>query len=385
MRQTGIYAGWIGHDNLGDEAMFDVCRYVFPRARWFASESLHLVDSIDGDGDSATPAASRNWVQKIKGMDADRLNKWIQRKEYQFRTRLAPPSAILGGGTLLNADPLILRLYLKMKEISGAHVPIFGSGSVGEEVWTGEQARKSAEQWAEALSLLPVVGVRGPLTAEFLRSLGLTNVTISGDSAIWFHDAKASIPKSSGRSRLQVAFNVGICTGKLWGTQKVIDEAMLQVAKRLLSQGHHLHLISVWERDNAVVRDFAAQLGSNAVTLHEAVYDVNRFRQIIQTCHFSINVKLHVGILAATNNVPFIAIEYATKVRDFCRSIGWERFCLRPSDKLAKHISDAVDEMVANLTGHAQELDRRSAKLRSEFLDYCEVIRPLVERSAGTR
>src|SRR5882672_8265153 len=38
--RAGIYAGWIGFENLGDEAMYGICRERFPSVSWSTSYQL---------------------------------------------------------------------------------------------------------------------------------------------------------------------------------------------------------------------------------------------------------------------------------------------------------------------------------------------------------
>ena len=43
MLRSGIYVGWVGHDNLGDEAMYELCKERFPSVRWSTHSGVTYV------------------------------------------------------------------------------------------------------------------------------------------------------------------------------------------------------------------------------------------------------------------------------------------------------------------------------------------------------
>ena len=44
--RAGIYLGWVGNENLGDEAIFNYCRERFSSLRWSSFEQLLYAPNI---------------------------------------------------------------------------------------------------------------------------------------------------------------------------------------------------------------------------------------------------------------------------------------------------------------------------------------------------
>lgn len=71
-KRAGIYAGWIGFENLGDEAMYEICRERFPSVSWSTVSQL-----------SYRPAAGR-WLRR--GLtDTSRLLREFAAQDYRNR------------------------------------------------------------------------------------------------------------------------------------------------------------------------------------------------------------------------------------------------------------------------------------------------------------
>jgi len=111
-----------------------------------------------------------------------------------------------------------------------------------------------------ALEELPIVGVRGPLSKAQLDDAGARNVVVCADPAVLFH---TSYPTPSEREHrdgpLRVGVNAGDCSGKLFGRQEDVQEALASVVRWLRNAGHQVEIIPVWINDLEACIDVARQ------------------------------------------------------------------------------------------------------------------------------
>jgi hypothetical protein len=165
-----VYIGWVDHGNLGDEAMFDVCKEVFPEIVWTPLRRLH----------------------RENPSFVDRGIRFMHR----LANRRGDEVGILGGGTLIGGGASWTAQYLALRKRVGRPVPVFSPGvedpvfAPGNERWSEECAA-----WIDALRDLPVVGVRGPRSMPFLREAGLKNVRVTGDPVVAMH--RGLVPATS--------------------------------------------------------------------------------------------------------------------------------------------------------------------------------------------
>ncbi len=163
------YIGWVGHSNLGDEAMFEaICTALRP------NKILPLL-----------PLPGEQLLEAI-GLGAAK--------------RCA--AVILGGGTLIN------RFYLGLaKRVLSWNIPLCVAGTgVGSPGFGFSPERpRDLLKWAKVLSRSPFLGVRGPESERLLREAGLENIEVIGDPALAYTpDVMPPI-----RSRPRLVINLG--------------------------------------------------------------------------------------------------------------------------------------------------------------------------------
>src|SRR5882724_2187857 len=103
MTRAGIYAGWVGFENLGDEAMFDICRDRFPSVRWTSSYRLAYRPNGSrflGRGTGDASHFLRVLASEIRHQP--RLRKLAAQGVHRVTKLLGGEVGILGGGTLIN-------------------------------------------------------------------------------------------------------------------------------------------------------------------------------------------------------------------------------------------------------------------------------------------
>jgi polysaccharide pyruvyl transferase WcaK-like protein len=341
--KRGIYQGWTGRRNLGDEAMFQSCCRNLSHIHWIP---FSLADSLPAPGSVAS------------------LWDSYRRSLLSF---LSGQVAIFGGGTLVNRSPLWLEQYKLLRQANRKPVPLLSPGVANPCYWTGRNGwRDMRSEWRDLLMELPEIGVRGPISKRLLDEAGLRNVLVTGDPALGFYrDISAQPP-----GRRAVAVNVGRSKGEMWGNE---DRALSEIAagvRSLAALGFDVHIFPVWDRDEPSCREVARSAGLSEDALDPLILDPDEFLRYVTRFDVVISLKLHAAVLAAAAGVPFVAVEYRPKVRDFTESVGFGRFTFRSDCFEGKDLVRASLEIYDDLSGARARLDSRVRELSEIFTAY---------------
>ena len=375
-RRSGIYLGWVGFGNLGDEAMWQVCRQRFPQIHWSTM------------GDLTTPVAERavgraikdpGWLVRVAReelRDAARLRLMLRKYEHHVSALFTGEVGVLGGGTFINRNQNILDAYTELRRKLKRPIPVFGTGVASSAYWSRTKGWSDRrKQWAELLGELPVIGVRGPLSKAELDGCGLRNIVISGDPALLLHEPLN--PQKSSRDRLTIAFNFGEPAGGMNGSEDRVA-SVLATAAREIARKHRVKFIPIWPADVAACERLALRAGLPASSVTAPCVTHVQFRNEVQDSDFLVAFKLHAGILAAACNVPFLLFEYQPKCRDFMASAGWEQLCIHPGEASPEFILHQIECVETRGSQWREEICKTVSTLVQVFEDYCRKIAPLL-------
>ncbi len=346
----GIYQGWTGWRNLGDEAMFVACQRTLARLVWTACPPF--------DAQRAGPAARartawRGWMGRVPGGER----------------------ALLGGGTLINRTPEWLHEYRRLRRGARKPVPVFSPGVAHPDYWARTPTWKDTRvEWREALAELPEVGVRGPVSRQLLVEAGVRNVVVTGDPGLVF---RRRSPRRHA-SRCRIGINAGRSNGEMWGSEDRMLAALTDGARRLAAHGCEVRLFPVWDRDEVVCREVAAGAGLPPDVVDPLLLDPDAFVEYVDGFDVVITVKLHAAVLAAAAGVPFVAIEYRPKVRDFSASVGCESRVVRSSDVVGAALARDTLDLYENLPVARAQLESRVTELAETFEDYARRLEGLL-------
>jgi polysaccharide pyruvyl transferase WcaK-like protein len=221
----------------------------------------------------------------------------------------SPEALLIGGGTFVPKAFEHPDLVALSRELPTA---FFGTG-IGDPTFWGTEYIPG---WVEALNNAVFLGVRGPLSKDRAESWGVAphHVEWVGDAALYF----AEPLDESRQSGSQLGVNLGTSYGQLYGfNEPALEAAVVAALKKLVSLGWHVTLVCAWPSDDPVIDRVAHAAGVRAVEhwhddYQRALASVSRFDLMI--CE-----KLHVGVVAACRSVPFVALNYRSKVLDFCQ------------------------------------------------------------------
>jgi polysaccharide pyruvyl transferase WcaK-like protein len=371
--RAGIYVGWTGRANLGDEAMFSVCQDTFTQIHWATFEQVVAEASSQQSAGSRIKQSSRWGALLAEELRTGRRIRLAGHGAvHQLALAAGGEVAIFGGGTLLN-DKGMLAEYKAVRQRTGRLVPVFGSGVSDPRFWSADASWHDERiEWVAALAELPAVGVRGPRSKQLLDEAGAKNVIVCGDPAVMLHKPSRATKRDS--KKLSVGLNCGI-SKRAWSSLFVLNNELSDTARELTAGGNSVEVIPVWPDDAQVCKEVAAAAGIRQLPATTTAAD---FLNLVGKYDIVIATKLHAAVLAAAANVPFIMIEYQPKCRDFTASIGWERFTLRSDAANTKNILEAVYSLKENLAEFRAELCGNMCSLRNQFVSYCNLIRPLL-------
>jgi hypothetical protein len=379
---AGIYLGWVGYLNLGDEVLYDLCRARYPSISWSLFDTLDYTARPSQFLHRGTRDFHHVIAQLAEEMVARRrLRSYARKAIHELVRRMGTEVGMCGGGTLINRNEAALRAYTQLRRRIGRPVPTFGTGVAFSDFWKGREKgwTDRRKEWVAALAELPVVGVRGPLSKAQLDDAGAHNVVVCADPAVALHASYATRSKRERDGRpLRVGLNAGDCQGRLFGHQEAVQDSLASAARWLRKSGHHVEIIPVWVKDVEACNDVARRAQLDRSLVSPVCYSQAAFLSLLERLDLLVSLKLHAGILAAAANVPFVSLEYRPKCRDFASSLGWEGFLIR-TDQLDKGgLIERISALISQLDGQRTDLCRRMCRLMNTFENYCRTIEPLL-------
>jgi Polysaccharide pyruvyl transferase len=370
--RTGIYIGWTGYSNLGDEAMLEVCQSRLAQYRWVPFDlwnaqprPTHFARNV-WRSPSTLLRSLRDELRTRR-----RLRGFVRAREAGLNLGGAPPVALLGGGTLINSTREFLQQYKIVRQRLGHAPPVFSCGVKTPDFFAGKgDWRDLSREWVEATSELPVVGVRGPLSKEYLDAAGARNVAVAGDPAVWLHGPLKDSLRAYGSRRRKIGVNCGTAQF-IWGDLSRLLSTQAEIVRTLVASGHEVELFAVCPEDVSACIEVARQAHAGIAPNTEPLTTYKSFIAKLETFDLVVALKLHAGVLAACGNVPFIMLEYQPKCRDFCASIGWEDYNVRTDRGDANSILQLSEALLLDLPSSRRLLCQRMCELRDRFQSYC--------------
>tara|TARA_R110002033_G_C3896269_1_gene239481 strand:+ start:7518 stop:8585 length:1068 start_codon:yes stop_codon:yes gene_type:complete len=293
------YIGGHGHDNYGDDVMFNI-----------------LSKYLDGEGYK---------LITIHSYGIEKALKYFRLSGPSFFEKI-----ILGGGTLIND-----MWFYKVESLINLDVPIVSLGTgVGS---CGLEQNKHIDflKWESVLNTFEEVNVRGAISKERLLTIGVKS-NIVGDLALL--NGKSEIIKAS---RKKIVLN-------LMNIKEYNDfwESLIPKIKSLAENGWEVIPLILNPIDYDYTKTYFEKL--NIKSDFSLVKDERQFLDIIDGASFSICVRLHGAVLTTLENIPTILFGYRDKCLDFMGSIEQERFYLNV-DSLSKeqfHIDELLEELM---------------------------------------
>lgn len=298
------YTGWVGHSNLGDEAMLEAVQ------RYFQAYAVRYA-----------PAFSNRTARSM-----------IARKK--------PSIAMLGGGTLLGSAAW--KEVFEISSSSAATNVVFGTG-VLRDPRSGRPA-DSLRDWKPVLEKCRYLGVREEASANILSDIGIT-AEVLGDPACRFVLDDPSRTRSE--RKLGVNFGGAGHDGEMWGSPDDTAEAIAQALGALRSKDWRFRFFVVWPEDVQPTLQLMERAGVSDVSTVVCTYrSGTEFVERAKDLTAFLGFKLHAVLLALCAHVPTLMLAYRPKGVDFMHSIGMADFTIQ-TDQVTKHwIVERIEDSV---------------------------------------
>ncbi|MCM1989313.1 polysaccharide pyruvyl transferase family protein [Oceanirhabdus seepicola] len=351
-----LYLGWIGRHNIGDDLLLDIFKKIL----------LNL-----------------NSKTIIKQYDPTRGTN-INLRPYDL--------ILLGGGSLLRNSTFV-NVCLKANKMNIPTI-IWGSGTdirnkthaekiiyyynISKNNPSLSKNRMIERNIINTVRNSSLTGVRGNITKFLLNS---NNVKIIGDPGIIFSKVFNKLPLNDEVKKLNLSKENTVLVN--WGTsynsilgnnEKTVEEKLTIAVNKLLDQGYKVVIYPIWNVDLQVCKNFAKKLNHKNLLCINKLYNVYNLARMIQSCKFTINLKLHANILSMSYGKPFICLGYGLKCYDFVESINSKDLYI-PTDKVTGHkILEKVNYINKNYNNIQDRFNKSIDKYYKLQLDYIEEI-----------
>ena len=381
MFRAGIYIGWVGFSNLGDDSIYEQCRRHFPAIHWspfltldYAVKPGQFIRRRGRD----TKQIVRMFSDELSSQR--RLRSLAANSVHRLARFAGGEVGICGGEITLNRNAATLRAYREVRQRTGSPVPVFGTGVAHPDFWSGSEEGwvDRRKEWVDLLAELPIVGVRGPLSKAYLEEAGARNVVVCGDPAVSYHSQYANREVTTPRDGpLRIGINAGFYP-RAWGRPQDVHDSLVVLAQWLRKAGHQIQIVPAWGRDLKACVDLARDAGLDQSRVLPACSSPEDFLAKIENLDLFVALNMHTGILAAAANIPFVSLEYHPKCHDFAATVNWGEYLMRTDQLTPQVLIDRVSLLMSQLPSERKQLCRRMCELLSTFERYCEVVEPLL-------
>ena len=292
------YIGWVGHANLGDEAMFQAIA---------TSLAPNLLLPL-------LPAPGERLLQHLGTSGSQQFG-----------------AVVLGGGTLINP------LYLAVARLVASwNTPLYVAGTGVGSPGFGFSSRNEGDLrgWTDLLCRSPLVAVRGPHSEERLKRAGVSNVEVIGDPALAFTPVLLPPPRSTRR----LVLNLG-------PERHFRNAGIAALARDFLRDGGEVVGIALGAGDRAALLRFRKENRLPGIAVESHRTSAPRLLQTLADCEFLISVRLHAAVLGACAGVPSILLAYRSKCLDFMASMNLQEFAVPPSTANEPVLRELLDRM----------------------------------------
>jgi len=319
----GLYLGWVGHYNTGDEALFQIIQEQFVRSGLELSVGVSLYPF----------SPSANCKQVL----------------IDVRSNGAYDFIILGGGTILTDD----KYHCELSAAQAANIPVFVAGSgmnPSTSLYFGETFQYEAEdqlKWIERFGRTGSTGyggVRGLWSMNVVQHFfPLTKLKVLGDAGMLMSsqwERPTFVPYTIRENWVAVGYGWTLTNGKTaddiyhQNMDEALDIAFAQFVSDLMIEGVHDVVLyamdpasheASWKLSVRVMEYMKTKhIETNVSKLYliPQILDSYSLASLFTHSKVTVNYKLHGSILSAAVGTPFVAVAYHSKSWDFVSDLA---------------------------------------------------------------
>jgi len=313
------YVGWLAHDNLGDEALYQANSHIF--------KPYLLIPEIGYPQYSKITLFGGGTFFPVWGL------KIIQNKyNYAYGVRVKNPS-FWGKFETSDID--------KLKNFNFRYI-----------------------------------GVRDISSKYLLKDWGLDSEVI-GDPCFLL-DTKIIRPIN--RNMKKIAINVG-SDGLLWGGNELrVYKEVVKLCKILKKNDYDPILIPFWKNN---INDIQKISKITKTPIFQNWRNTQETINLINSCGIMIGERLHSIIFSALTHTPFISIEYRPKCRDFAETMGFEKYVIRTDKIKSQIIISLLKDLLNDWENMNKKLIKKVNYYSEKLDKFAKIIIKDIEINLG--
>ena len=312
------YVGWVGHGNLGDEALYFAIQNAFGKYKLVPLKSYCL-----------------------SGI------------------------TLFGGGTLLPIWPTFI--------MPNTYNYGYGLGVLDPEFFEHQYGPKARRFYEYAVTKtlnvnFRMIGVRGNLSKKLLSEWGIRSENI-GDPCLLIRPNM-----NVKRNEKLIAINLGSSINEpIWGNAvNLVLNAVEKFCKKIKQEGYEVRLVVFSESDLPYNYKLANKLNLPILKAYEN--EICSVIDFFSSCKAVVGERLHSIVLSATAYTPFISIEYATKCLEFAENMDFQDYSVRTSEIDSKVLRELFEKLIGEWLYLHDKLKSKVEYFRSKLLDFASKI-----------
>jgi len=307
------YVGWLGHGNLGDEALYQVNTKIF--------KPYFLIPEI------GTPHYSK--------------------------------ITLFGGGTLLPDYASIIK--------PNKYNYAYGIGVKNPLFW-GEPNYSLINKIKKFN--FRYLGVRDNASKKLLMSWGIESEVV-GDPCLLLEPIRYEKKKKKETSK-KIAINIGSIGPSWGGDKKRVLSQVARLCRILQRKGYYPTLIPFYKKDLHDIQRISAVTNT---PIFKDWLNIQKVLDFIGSCHILIGEKLHSIVFSAATYTPFISIEYRPKCRDFAETMGFKKYVIRTDEITTEKIMVIFSDLLNNWNEMYEKLIENVEFYRKKLREFANSIK----------
>lgn len=226
------------------------------------------------------------------------------------------------------------------------------------------------------------IHLRDKASEKLLRKIGVkNNIIVSTDAAFGMkkykkHSKEWTTKKLNKKIEQEAGSEHFVLSAREWDTDIEKLNKILVQSSGAICEKHRLKAIFIpfqviKENDRSILdKKFVRSGVRECFVLLNCTDDVAKVLSVISGAKFMIGVRLHSLIFSIITATPFIGISYSSKINDFARSSGLDKYILDkdiPSGEFLEKLEKKLEEVATNYDDIKLELEKISEDLRKTW------------------
>jgi polysaccharide pyruvyl transferase WcaK-like protein len=221
-------------------------------------------------------------------------------------------------------------------------------------MWESFGKATDKKRWVDLLNRSDFLGVRGPLSKQYLKDWGVTKeINVIGDPVMLL--SREDIAAKQGRQCIGI--NLGPSRGFIFGQD---ENGILRFGSKLLrelkNRNWDITLFPMVLEDIDYLLQASRMAGIPKPKIHKHFFDLEGTLAALSKQDVFVGEKLHSIVLASCVGTPSIMLEYRSKCRDFMMSIEREIWCWRTDKLYLDQILDQLMDLHENIEIHQAKI-----------------------------